>query len=78
MHKASTSIGFGRGIGRKSYPNIFFFERLIPILESNDMLLWVEGTCHNTKARSLLYINYWLNFLDNLEKILSLRHDGDC
>lgn len=58
-------------------PNLFF-ERLILILKSHDMPLWVEDTCHNTKARPLLYINYWLNFLDNLEKMLSVRHDGDC
>ena len=55
MHKASTSIGFGRGYWSEALPPIFFFEWPIPILESHDILLWVEGTCHNTKA-NLFYI----------------------
>ena len=50
MHKAPNFAGLGEVIGRQPY-TFFFLARLISRLEN--LLLWVEGTCHRTKFKNL-------------------------
>lgn len=47
MHKTPTSVGFGKGIGRRPYPQFFGDSRT----RTHNMLLWMEGTCHHIKAQ---------------------------
>ena len=50
MHKAPNFVGLGEVIGRQPY-TFFFLKRLISMLEN--LLLWVEETCHCTKFKNL-------------------------
>jgi hypothetical protein len=57
MHKLPLLRGLREVIGWQPYPNYFFGEADSQT-QTHDISLWVEGTCHCTKAQPLFVLAF--------------------